>query len=64
MGRGANGYARVESVTNRGVANTHFETKRRFTATDWAEVYKWILARGDFQYLNKPECLRHQCCSR
>lgn len=43
----------VESVTNRGVANTHFETKRRFTATDWAEVYKWILARGDFSILNK-----------
>ena len=43
----------VTSLKISGLATTFFETIPKFTAFDWDEVRKYILATGDFSILNK-----------
>lgn len=43
----------VTSLKISGLATTFFETETKFTASDWDEVRKYILATGDFSILNK-----------
>lgn len=43
----------VTSLKISGLATTFFETKTRFTVSDWDAIRSYILTTGDFSILNK-----------